>query len=112
MSLFDLTIETAGTTVRLALMGELDIATADQVSQALAQIEREEPETIMLDLRQLSFLDSTGLRIVVAADARAREQGRRLVIVRGPEAVERILHMTRLDERLDIVDDPAAVEAG
>jgi len=56
-------------------------------------------------------MDSTGLRVIVAADARAREQGRRLVIVRGSDTVQRIIQMTRLDERLEIVDDPAAVEA-
>jgi anti-anti-sigma factor len=49
-------------------------------------------------------MDSTGLRIVVSADARARENGRRLVVVRGPEAVQRIFRMTRLDERLEMVD--------
>ena len=54
-------------------------------------------------------MDSTGLRAVVTADARARAQGRRLVIVRGPEAVHRIFSVTRLDERLHIIDDPAAV---
>lgn len=110
--MLDLTTETTGTTVRLALGGELDIASAAQVEQELARIEGLEPATIVLDLRELSFMDSTGLRIVVAADGRARKQGRRLVIVRGPEAVQRILHMTRLDERLEIVDDPAAAHAG
>jgi anti-anti-sigma regulatory factor len=50
--------------------------------------------------------------VIVAADARAREQSRRLVIVRGSATVQRIIEMTRLDERLEIVDDPAAVEAG
>ena len=111
MQMLDLTTETTGTTVRLALGGELDIASAAQVEQELMRIEGLEPATILLDLRELSFMDSTGLRIIVAADGRAREQSRRLVLVKGPEAVQRIFHMTRLDERLEIVDDPAAVEA-
>jgi anti-anti-sigma factor len=110
MSLLDLTTETDGTTVRLALEGELDIASVAQVELALARIEADQPSTILLDLRGLAFMDSTGLRIIVAADARAREQGRRLVIVRGPEAIQRILRMTRLDERLELIDDPAAAQ--
>ena len=111
MTLLELTTETDGATVRLALEGELDIASAGQVERELERIERDAPATLLLDLRQLAFMDSTGLRIVVSADARAREQARRFVIVRGPEAVQRIFRMTRLDERLEMVDDPAGAQA-
>ena len=112
MNLLELTTEMEGAMVRLALTGELDIAGAARVEQELARIEQEAPGTIVLDLRELAFMDSTGLRVIVAADGRAREQARRLVIVRGSETVQRIIAMTRLDERLEIVDDPAAVQAG
>ena len=54
-------------------------------------------------------MDSTGLRILLAADRRAREGGRRLVIVRGPEVVRRVFAVTRLDERLEVVDEPPAL---
>jgi anti-sigma B factor antagonist len=112
MKLLELTTEAEGTTVRLVLTGELDIAGAARVEEELERIERELPATIVLDLRALAFMDSTGLRVIVAADGRAREQERRLVIVRGSDTVQRIIEMTRLDERFEIVDDPAAVEAG
>jgi anti-anti-sigma regulatory factor len=49
------------------------------------------------------------LRLLVAADARAREGGHRLAIIRGPEAVHRVLELTGLDAKLDLVDDPADV---
>lgn len=111
MTLLELTTETDGTTVRLALEGELDIASAGQVERELTRIERDAPPALVLDLRRLAFMDSTGLRIVVAADARAREQERRLIVVRGPEAVQRIFRMTRLDERLEMVDEPAGAQA-
>jgi anti-sigma B factor antagonist len=111
MKLLDLTTETDGTTVRLVLTGELDIAGAGRVEQELERIEQDPPATIVLDLRELAFMDSTGLRVIVAADSRAREQARRLVVVRGTDTVQRIIEMTRLHERLEMVDDPAAVEA-
>jgi anti-anti-sigma factor len=111
MSVLDVTTEIDGTTAFLAMDGELDIAGAPRVERELERLEAEEPETLVLDLRRLAFMDSTGLRLVVAADARAREQGRRLVVVRGPEAVQRIFHMTRLDERREIVDEPDALHA-
>ncbi len=110
MRLLDLSTETEGTTVRVALTGELDIAGAARVEQELERIEQDPPATLVLDLRELAFLDSTGLRVIIAADDRAREQERRLVVVRGSATVQRIIAMTRLDERLEIVDDPAAVE--
>ena len=110
MRLLDLSTETEGTTVRVALTGELDISGASRVEQELERIEQDQPATLVLDLRELAFMDSTGLRVIIAADDRAREQARRLVIVRGSETVQRIIAMTRLDERLEIVDDPAAVE--
>lgn len=110
MRLLEVTTETNGATVRLALTGELDIAGAARVEQELERIEQTPPPTLVLDLRELEFMDSTGLRLILAADERAREQARRLVLVRGSDTVQRIIAMTRLDERLEIVDDLAAVE--
>jgi anti-anti-sigma regulatory factor len=46
---------------------------------------------------------------VIAADERARSAGRRLVIIRGTPAVERVFSVTQLDQRLEIVDDPGSV---
>lgn len=109
MSLFELSTETNETTVRLALVGELDIASAGRLERELQEVERDAPPVLVLDLRELMFMDSTGLRIVLSADARAREQSRRLVVVQGPDSVQRLFHMTRLDERLEIVEDLAAV---
>ena len=60
-----------------------------------------------LDL--ITFLDSTGLRLVLEADARARQAGRRLAIVPGPEVVHRVFLIAMLDKRLEFVDDPAAL---
>lgn len=112
MKLLELLTETDGSTVRLALQGELDIASAARVEAELARIEASSPETLVLDLRQLAFMDSTGLRVIIAADDRAREQERRLVLVRGTDTVQRIIEMTRLDSRFEIVDAPPATTAG
>jgi anti-anti-sigma factor len=54
-------------------------------------------------------MDSTGLRLLISADQRARDAGRRLVLVQGNDMVQRVLRLTRLDERLEIVPDRAAV---
>lgn len=96
---------------RVVLSGELDIASADGLEKQLAAAEVDSPATLVLDLRRLEFIDSTGLRTLVAADERARSEGRRLVIACGPNAVARILTVTMLDQRLEVVDDPDALGA-
>jgi anti-sigma B factor antagonist len=91
---------------RVAASGELDLATSEQLEEALKRQEQEEPQTLVLDLRGLTFMDSTGLRVVLAADARARDRGGRLVIVRATEEVDRVFRLTRMDDHLEMVDEP------
>jgi anti-sigma B factor antagonist len=95
----------------LALRGELDLSTVPKVEEALRRVEEAKPPVIVLDLAGVTFLDSTGLRMVVTADQRARAEARRLAVVRGPESVQRVFSITRLDEHLDMVDDVSAVES-
>jgi anti-anti-sigma factor len=101
---FGVTIEQRDDAVHLKLSGELDISTAQLLEDDLHRVEAERPELIVLDLRDLAFMDSTGLRLLIMADARAKEEGRRLAIGRGNEMIQRVLHLTRLDERLEVVD--------
>jgi anti-anti-sigma factor len=97
------TVEEEGL-VRLLLRGELDLSTVSKVEEELRKAEAAEPGLLVLDLSGLNFLDSTGLRLIVTADQRAREQGRRVAIVKGPETVQRVFSITRLDERLEMVE--------
>jgi anti-sigma B factor antagonist len=105
----DVTITERGDTVHVALRGELDISSAPRLSDDLARVEAAGPARIVLDLSTLDFMDSTGLRILIGADSRAREADRRLILIKGNEMVQRVLRVTRLDERLEIVSDPDAL---
>jgi anti-anti-sigma factor len=91
--------------LRVALRGELDLSSAAYVEEELQRIEADRPPLLALDLSELRFMDSTGLRLVVTADQRARRDGRRFAVVRGPEPVQRVFVITRLEERLEMVDD-------
>ena len=102
----ELRVEQDSGVARLVVSGELDLATAERLEEELKRHERDEPSTLVLDLRELTFMDSTGLRTVIAADARARERGIRLVIVRGPEDVDRVFQVTQMDRHLEMVDEP------
>jgi anti-sigma B factor antagonist len=89
----------------VVLTGELDLSTIARLEQELARVEGAGPATVALDLTRLTFLDSSGLRVIVSADQRARRENRRFVVVRGPDTVQRVFSITRLDEQLDLVDD-------
>jgi anti-sigma B factor antagonist len=104
-------VTSAGDAVTVAFAGELDISRADEVERELERIEGEGPTTLVFDLRGLDFLDSTGLRLILGADSRARRDGRRVVIVPGPEAVHRVFRITLLDQRLEFAESPEAVAA-
>jgi anti-anti-sigma factor len=113
MKSFDVTTQDTNGAVHIRLTGELDISTAPKVEDELARVEPNRPDVIVLNLSNLTFMDSTGLRLLIAADTRARQQGRRLTIVKGPESVQRVFRITRLEERLELVDDvPNGASAG
>jgi anti-sigma B factor antagonist len=91
----------AGAWIRLC--GELDIATAPQFEQAV-QDSLSSALLVIIDLRELTFMDSTGVHVIVQADARGRRSGRRLVLVRGPAQIDRMFKLVGLSDRLGIVD--------
>ena len=102
---FETTLD--GTVAVIAPTGELDLSGAAVLEDELDRLAAE-PElgTVVLDLRGLEFMDSSGLRLVVLADMRAREAGRRFALVKGAETVHRVLEITRMSDRLDFVTDP------
>lgn len=95
-----------GELVRITLAGELDLATTPEVEPVLrANGVRQR----VLDLRELTFMDSTGLRALAQTNARAGEAGFALSIVRGPRQIERVLEISGLAELLPLVDAPPDV---
>ena len=68
-------------------------------------MEESRPSCVVLDLRELTFLDSCGLARLLAARRRARRAGHRLVLVRGPAAVQRLFALSAVDEAFEMVSD-------
>jgi anti-anti-sigma factor len=94
-----------GTTV-VVVSGELDVASGPTLEEELARAEGSEAQLVILDLRELEFIDSTGLGILIKAHQPAETTGRRFAVVRGPSQVQRLLGLTGLEERLTLVDSP------
>jgi anti-sigma B factor antagonist len=111
MSILELEVQEKDGVEIVALKGELDISSVGRVEGDLRQVEPKALKGLVLDLRGLSFMDSSGLRLVLEADMRARRDGRRFAIVPGPEAVHRVFLIALLDKRLEFVDDPSQVTA-
>jgi anti-anti-sigma factor len=103
---FDLRVVREGRSTRIAPCGELDIATTPELEQAIADATAESATEIVLDLRQLTFMDSTGLRALAQANTRADESGIALSIWRGPRQIERVLEISGLGALLPLVDAP------
>ena len=95
----------SGPLARVTVAGELDIATAPELERALRHLEVD-PALVFLDLRELEFMDSMGVHIILAADRRVRGAGGQLVIVRGPAQVDRLFALTGADHQLELVDQP------
>ncbi len=107
MSLLTLTTSQEQEAVHVALEGELDLSSALLFDEELRRIEEDDsaPETVVLDLSTLKFMDSTGLRLILSAHQRARRAGRNLKIIPGGDAIRRIFRLTGVWKRLDIVED-------
>jgi anti-anti-sigma factor len=91
--------------VVLALHGELDMASTPRL-QSVIDAEEATAKTIVLDLQQLQFIDSTGLRTILTTRERCREGGRAFAITRGSEQVQRLLSVTGLVDHLPTVATP------
>jgi anti-sigma B factor antagonist len=91
--------------IHVQLTGELDISSASGVESRLIEVEQREPGRLILDLRRVNFIDSTGLSMIINADARAKKAGRQLTIVSGDGVPRRILRTVGLEDRLDVLID-------
>ena len=96
-----------GGEVRVAVTGELDILTVPQPDRALRDAQGD-AGSVLLDLRGLDFIDSSGAHLLLAADRRICAAGGRLVVVRGSEEVDWFFRLIGLDRELDLVSRPPA----
>jgi anti-sigma B factor antagonist len=91
-----------GTLVVLA--GELDMTEVDALEVELRRIEAANPELVVIDLSQLTLIDSHGLSALLDADARGRSEGRRIVLIPPPDAIMHVFRITLLDRRFEWAD--------
>jgi anti-anti-sigma factor len=103
---FDLTVERGDTVTAVAASGELDLATAPELSTAVAAHHDARP--LVLDLTAVTFIDSSGVRALIEADRSRAGSSSRLVVLAGEGPVRRMLELCGLDGRLGLVNDHPA----
>jgi anti-anti-sigma factor len=91
-----------GDELHVTVTGELDISNVERFEEDLMALEHPRPGLLVLDLRAVRFIDSTGLSLLLNADARARRQSRHVTIVSGNGAARRIMRTVALDQILDV----------
>jgi stage II sporulation protein AA (anti-sigma F factor antagonist) len=88
----------------IALAGEMDLGNASEVERELIRAEATNATKIVIDLSELTFMDSTGIRLLITAHARSRTDGDRLVLIRPPARVFRVLCIAGVDGLLPFAD--------
>ena len=96
MGILEVGTEDRNGLVHVALIGELDLSSVPKVQEELRRVEAGSPSTVVLDLSKLSFLDSQGCA-ASSPPTSGRESRRRVVIVRGPDPVQQVFSITRLE---------------
>lgn len=88
----------------ICVTGELDLATAKELQLELERVETTDAESIILDLSGLTFMDSTGVRLLIAAHHRSRSDSNRLALLRGGPAIQRVLQLSGVETLLPFAD--------
>jgi anti-sigma B factor antagonist len=101
---FDVGVRRDGPTAIVAPDGEVDLVTVHAVRQALESVRG--ADTVVIDLRAVRFLDTSGLQLVVEEQRRSAADGFDLVVVRGPERVQRLFDVAGVTPHLTLVEDP------
>jgi anti-sigma B factor antagonist len=104
--LFSCDVGRNGSSAWVRPLGDLDLDTVHRVESALMELRAEGCRNLVLDLRGLTFMDSTGLRLVIRWHAAARDDGFRLAVVPGPEVVQRVFRLTGMDTQLTFAEPP------
>jgi anti-sigma B factor antagonist len=109
---FQVTVRREDATALVQVSGELDLASGPALDAELEGFAGPDTTLVVVDLRELEFMDSTGLSILVRAHRRLAAEGCELSLVQGPPQVQRLLNLTGVGERLRIAATPDELLSG
>lgn len=105
----DFALDTALTdgTVLIRMRGELDLATVGQLRDEIERTFTAPRQRLVLDCRELTFMDSTGVTLMLSLHRAAGRDGLHFMVAPGDGAARALLQLTGLVEHLTLVDDPS-----
>lgn len=106
---FNVAVRREGAVLVVAPEGELDMATVDALRGEL-EVELGDARFLVLDLRGLGFLDTSGLQLVFEQQKRSEREGFTFVLVRGQPHVQRLFEIAGMNDRLTVVDEVGDVQ--
>ena len=98
-----LEVERLGTTVIIRLRGDLELATFGLLEAALDDVDCTQVSVLVVDLHEIEFLDLTGLRSILRADAHCRDYDTAVTVVRPKGLARRVFTLTKAHRELDLV---------
>jgi anti-sigma B factor antagonist len=102
----EVTVQRRDAAAIVTVSGELDLCTVPELSRIVA--EEGDARLLILDLNAVTFIDSTGMRVLIEADRACANSGARLVVLTGDGPVRRVLDLCKLADRLTLVTDHPA----
>jgi anti-sigma B factor antagonist len=100
---------TTGRVTTVTVSGELDLVSSPALEAELERATASNCDAIVVDLRTLDFMDSTGLHVLFKGHQRALESGRAFAVTRGSDQVDRLLMLTAVADVMRILDSPEQV---
>ncbi len=88
----------------IGAIGDLDLTSAEALDAEVRAAEATDVEQIIIDLSGVTFMDSTGLRLLLQAEARSRADSKRLRLIRGSRRVQRVFELTNTEDLLPFID--------
>jgi anti-anti-sigma factor len=101
---FRVEVEPDREAVRVCPIGDVDLSTVDEVRAQVEDLTAAGFKRVVLDLRQTTFLDSTGLRLVLDTHTASANDGTEFAVIAGPPEVQRAFEVAGLDSRLPFVE--------
>jgi anti-sigma B factor antagonist len=93
--------------VSLAVSGEIDLATVDQLEKEVKATLDSDSGNLVIDLSSAGFMDSTGLRALVMADRSFRDSGRKFALVISNGPISRLIELSGVESTVTVVSSTA-----
>jgi anti-sigma B factor antagonist len=105
--LYRVEVDAGDLVTRVAVYGEVDLSTVDPIDREIESATAQpDLSHLVVDLRGMTFMDSTGLRLLLSLLNRAKRNDYRLTVVRASQHVHRAIEIAGLAEIMDFVDEP------